>query len=325
MSGGRSEIALTVNGERRRRRGRGSHHAGRLPARGAGPDRDPRRLRGRLLRRLHRPPRRQSPPGPACSSRSRPRAARSRRSSRWPSRMAAPSAAAGVCRHHGLQCGFCTPGMLMAALEFVESWPPGSPPSDEEIRCGSGRETSAAARATRGSSRRCGRCLKIESRDGGAMGNQLLKLSNHVGGAAVDAVEGETREILNPATGAVIGRVPECAEADVERAVEAAARRLPGLARHDSGRPRAGAPRPRRRPRGQPRGAGSDRVRQRRQADRTGPRRDADLRRTSSASSPAPRAAWRGGRPASTWRATRRWCGGSRSASSARSRRGTTR
>jgi len=36
--------------------------------------------------------------------------------------------------HHGLQCGFCTPGMLMAALEFVESWPPGSPPSDEEIR-----------------------------------------------------------------------------------------------------------------------------------------------------------------------------------------------
>ncbi len=35
---------------------------------------------------------------------------------------------------HGLQCGFCTPGMLMAALEFVESWPPGSPPSDEEIR-----------------------------------------------------------------------------------------------------------------------------------------------------------------------------------------------
>ncbi len=59
------------------------------------------------------------------------------------------------------------------------------------------------------------------------MGNQLLKLSNHVGGAAVDAVEGETREILNPATGAVIGRVPECAEADVERAVEAAAAAFP--------------------------------------------------------------------------------------------------
>jgi carbon-monoxide dehydrogenase small subunit len=37
-------------------------------------------------------------------------------------------------RCHGLQCGFCTPGMLMAALEFARSWPPGSPPSDEEIR-----------------------------------------------------------------------------------------------------------------------------------------------------------------------------------------------
>ncbi|MEZ5078571.1 MAG: (2Fe-2S)-binding protein [Solirubrobacterales bacterium] len=37
-------------------------------------------------------------------------------------------------RCHGLQCGFCTPGMLMAAQEFVESWPPGSPPSDGEIR-----------------------------------------------------------------------------------------------------------------------------------------------------------------------------------------------
>jgi aerobic-type carbon monoxide dehydrogenase small subunit (CoxS/CutS family) len=35
---------------------------------------------------------------------------------------------------HGLQCGFCTPGMLMAALEFVESWPPGTRPNEEEIR-----------------------------------------------------------------------------------------------------------------------------------------------------------------------------------------------
>ncbi len=32
---------------------------------------------------------------------------------------------------HGLQCGFCTPGMLMAALELLQNNPD---PSDEEIR-----------------------------------------------------------------------------------------------------------------------------------------------------------------------------------------------
>jgi len=34
---------------------------------------------------------------------------------------------------HGLQCGFCTPGMLMTILEFVEKHPK---PSEEEIREG---------------------------------------------------------------------------------------------------------------------------------------------------------------------------------------------
>ncbi|HET7026225.1 MAG TPA: (2Fe-2S)-binding protein [Candidatus Limnocylindrales bacterium] len=32
---------------------------------------------------------------------------------------------------HGLQCGFCTPGMIMAALPFVES---NAEPNDDEIR-----------------------------------------------------------------------------------------------------------------------------------------------------------------------------------------------
>jgi len=34
---------------------------------------------------------------------------------------------------HGLQCGFCTPGMIMSALELLEQIPD---PSDEEIRHG---------------------------------------------------------------------------------------------------------------------------------------------------------------------------------------------
>lgn len=33
--------------------------------------------------------------------------------------------------HHGLQCGFCTPGVLMSALAFLRSTPQ---PTDEEIR-----------------------------------------------------------------------------------------------------------------------------------------------------------------------------------------------
>jgi len=46
---------------------------------------------------------------------------------------------------------------------------------------------------------------------------------NFVGGELVSAVEGETREVINPATGAVIASVPEGSQADVARAVAAAA------------------------------------------------------------------------------------------------------
>ncbi len=36
-------------------------------------------------------------------------------------------------QHHGLQCGFCTPGMVMTALEVVHSHPE---PTEEAIRAG---------------------------------------------------------------------------------------------------------------------------------------------------------------------------------------------
>ena len=38
---------------------------------------------------------------------------------------------AAFVEHHGLQCGFCTPGMLMTALDLLERNPD---PSDEAIR-----------------------------------------------------------------------------------------------------------------------------------------------------------------------------------------------
>jgi betaine-aldehyde dehydrogenase/aminobutyraldehyde dehydrogenase len=50
---------------------------------------------------------------------------------------------------------------------------------------------------------------------------------NFVGGEWVDAVEGETMDVLNPATGETIAQVPRGSERDVERAVEAAKRALP--------------------------------------------------------------------------------------------------
>src|SRR5215210_4001735 len=50
---------------------------------------------------------------------------------------------------------------------------------------------------------------------------------NLVGGEWVDAVEGGTMEVLNPATGEAIAEVPRGTQADVDRAVEAAKTALP--------------------------------------------------------------------------------------------------
>ena len=50
---------------------------------------------------------------------------------------------------------------------------------------------------------------------------------NFVGGEWVDAAEGGTMDVLNPATGETIAKVPRGTHADVDRAVEAAKRALP--------------------------------------------------------------------------------------------------
>jgi 1-pyrroline dehydrogenase len=52
-------------------------------------------------------------------------------------------------------------------------------------------------------------------------------MQNFVGGEWVDAAEGETMEVLNPATGETIAEVPRGSQADVDRAVAAAKRALP--------------------------------------------------------------------------------------------------
>ncbi len=50
---------------------------------------------------------------------------------------------------------------------------------------------------------------------------------NFVGGEWVDAVDGETQEVVNPATGETIATVPKGSQGDVDRAVDAAGRALP--------------------------------------------------------------------------------------------------
>src|SRR5947208_15402598 len=55
----------------------------------------------------------------------------------------------------------------------------------------------------------------------------VAQYQNYVGGKWVDAAEGGTAEILNPATGETIAEVPQGTQAAVARAVEAAKAALP--------------------------------------------------------------------------------------------------
>src|SRR5918992_986474 len=55
----------------------------------------------------------------------------------------------------------------------------------------------------------------------------LYSFKNFVGGRWVDAAEGATAEVLNPATGETIAEVPQGTQADVDRAVDAAKQALP--------------------------------------------------------------------------------------------------
>jgi aminobutyraldehyde dehydrogenase len=55
----------------------------------------------------------------------------------------------------------------------------------------------------------------------------VQQFKNFIGGEWVDAADGETAEIINPATGETIAEVPQGTEADVDRAVEAAKKAWP--------------------------------------------------------------------------------------------------
>jgi 1-pyrroline dehydrogenase len=60
------------------------------------------------------------------------------------------------------------------------------------------------------------------------MSTMVSTHKNFVGGEWVDALEGGTMDVLNPATGETFASVPACTAEDVDRAVEAARSALPG-------------------------------------------------------------------------------------------------
>ena len=64
------------------------------------------------------------------------------------------------------------------------------------------------------------------------------KLQNFIDGESVDAADGATEEVTNPANGEVIAEMPLSTEEDVNRAVAAAKRAFDGWADDHAGRAR---------------------------------------------------------------------------------------
>ena len=98
------------------------------------PDRDERRLRHVVVRRLHRARRRRVGEVVHDARASRPTAPRSRRSRASPTDGELHPVQQAFHEHHALQCGYCTPGMVMAAVSSSTRTP--SRPSEAEVREG---------------------------------------------------------------------------------------------------------------------------------------------------------------------------------------------
>ena len=146
-----TKINVTVDGVSLRRRGGAANAAGPLPARTARQGRHGRRLRHEQLRRLHRRPRRAEREELHACSPSRPTAARSP-----PSRASAEDGELHPMQqafheNHALQCGYCTPGMIMAARDLLQA---ATRTRARTRSARASRATCAAAPATRTSSER---------------------------------------------------------------------------------------------------------------------------------------------------------------------------
>ena len=65
--------------------------------------------------------------------------------------------------------------------------------------------------------------MTTESRAPDTAAETPIRAQMIIGGEAVDAADGQTFELVNPATGEVIGSAPLGGKEDVDRAVDAAA------------------------------------------------------------------------------------------------------
>ena len=142
-------VSITVNGAEAQARRRGAPPPRPLPPRDARPDRHQRRLRHQPVRLLHRARSTARPSSPARCSRSRPTARRSRRSRAWRENGKLHPLQEAFWEKHGLQCGFCTPGMILTACDLLANEPEARPTPRSAT---ASRATSAAAPATRTSS-----------------------------------------------------------------------------------------------------------------------------------------------------------------------------
>ena len=129
-------VSLTVNGVAARARPRAAGAARLRPARAARPDRDRRRLRHLVLRRLHRASRRRV--GQVLHDARRPggrprdhddRGARAQNGELHPLQES-------FHEHHALQCGYCTSGMVLAAASLLAR----EPEPDRATRSGTALE-----------------------------------------------------------------------------------------------------------------------------------------------------------------------------------------
>ena len=148
-----AKISMTVNGQARQRQCRPPHPAGPVPARKSAADRHPCRLRHLAMRRLRRASRRQGGEVLHHARAVRPTAPKV-------TTIEGLAADGGPLHpmqeafreHHGLQCGFCTPGHDHDGGRHGP--PQGQRPRRARPSAKSSKAISAAAPATRTSSSR---------------------------------------------------------------------------------------------------------------------------------------------------------------------------
>ena len=118
-----ADISMTVNGKVRKGNVEPRLLLVALPPRTSASDRHAHRVRHESVRRLHRPRRR--PQREVLHDLRGPgrRLRRSRRSRASASNGQLHPLQEGFWEEHGLQCGYCTPGMIMAAVTLLQGQP----------------------------------------------------------------------------------------------------------------------------------------------------------------------------------------------------------